>query len=414
MIDFTFIQAPNQLLHPVMYPYSLGLLYLAAMLEEKGAKVACVDLRDWSRIDRTAASFIPHARYYGITATTPEMPDARKIAALLRRRLHSQVIIGGVHATLQPEECLEHFDIVARGEWEYAICQLLEKGHPNGIINAATAPDLDTLPFPARRLVGQRAWSYSLMPGEFHGQGEERAAMLISSRGCPYHCAFCSSARTLPVRFRSPENVVEEVVELKERYKVRAFRDESDNLILNRQWLLKLCQLLKPLDVTWKGHGRSAQVTDEVCEALKEAGLVEFGLGIESADPEVLKLARKGETVEEHHRAIALLKKHGVISKIYLMAGLPGESDETVKLNMAFMRQAQPDKWTLSKFTPLPGSEIWQHPERFGARISADNSEGRWFFFGGFSIEYEHSSTRVLEARYKQLLDFLKGDSWRQ
>ena len=415
ILDFTFIQVPNPiLLQPLMYPFALGPLYLAAMLEKAGAKVACVDLRGVDLRDKELnPDLVPRAKWYGLTATTPEIKAARSLAVILKARdPSSRTIIGGAHATALPQDCVEYFDVVGTGEWEHSIVKLLEEGQVEGAVYGGATPDLDVLPFPARHLVGERAFSTTIMPGERWGEGE-KGAMIISSRGCPYNCHFCASARSLPIRLRSPENVAAEVQELKERYNCHAFRDESDNLNLNSAWLFRLCNLLEPLKVTWKGHGRSRLLTPEICKAMREAGLIEFGIGVESADPKVLKLIGKEETVEDHLQAVALLKKYGIVSKIYLMSGLPGETEETPLRNATFMEYAQPDKWTLSEFVPLPGCEVWKNPEHFEATISKDNLADYWFFDSDFAVEYKGASREILKDRYQRLLSYLKSNQWR-
>lgn len=415
MVDVTLIQVPNLFLaSPLMYPFSLSLMYLAASLERAGAKVALADLRD-KELSSIDLDTIPPARYFGFTATTGEISAARTLAALLKDKYpDSQTVVGGAHASVLPEDCQPHFDIVAVGEWDYAIVNLFQKGHTNGIVYANQVSDLDSLPLPARHLAGTRAFTNILMPGEKYGTGN-RAAMLISSRGCPQTpaCAFCANI-TRGVRFRSPENVLLEVEELVERYNVREWRDEADNLTTSKKWLLEYCRLLAPLKVSWKGHTRADYLDEDEVIAMKEAGLVEFGIGVESADPEVLRIIRKKETVEDYNRAIRLLKKYGVISKVYLMSGLPGETEQTLALNASFFEEAKPDKWTLLRFVPLPGCDIWQHPENYRARIDRDQFANFVFWPTEGPIEYEGVSKQVLDARFNRMYSYLRSDKWRQ
>ena len=408
--DYTFIQGPGRLVQPKMYPAHLGVLYLMAVLERAGATVSFADLRDATGVTPSLLDVIPPARSYAFTATTGDVNACKHLAHMLKQRTPGcQTIIGGPHATYLPEDCISHFDVVARYEWEQTIGLL--RPEDRGMIEGTMVSDLDSLPLPARHLVGESAFSNTLMPGEWHGTGE-RAAMLISSRGCSFQCAFCANMFPGRLRFRSPENVAAEVQELKERYGCLQFRDEADDLVANRSWLLRYCELLASLGMSWKGHGRSDLMTDEKAEALKAAGCVEFGLGVESADPRVLALVNKRETVEDHKQAIAILKRHGIITKVYLVMGLPGENDLTLEANKRFMIEAQPDKWTCGHFVPYPGSAIWNHPAQFKAIIDK-TFNNYWMFFEGSSVRYYGVHPSVLNRRYRQMFEFLSSNEWR-
>lgn len=300
------------------------------------------------------------------------------------------------------------------GEWEYAIVNLLEHGHSNGIINGGTIPDLNKLPFPARHLIPERSFSDTLMPGEYWGEGE-KAAMVMTSRGCPMKCAFCSNNFKPPVRFRSPENIIAELQELKDRYDCHAFRDEQDNIALNKKWLLRYCEYLAPLNMRWKGHSRAQHLQDEdKIIALKASGMVECGIGVESVDPAVLKAVNKKETPEDYRKAIALLKKHGIIAKAYFIIGLPQETDKTLELNAKFVEETQPDKVTCSLFQPYPGSDIFNRPEVYGATIHRDSYNGYWLFMGTTNVEYEGVSREQISKRYEWMFEFLNSGKWRK
>lgn len=416
MVDFIFLQVPNPALaSPRMYPFALGPMYLAAILERMGLEMGFVDLREASPTD-SMVDLVPRAKGYGIGFTTPESSCAQQLARALKRRdSWCYTVAGGPHPSIMPGQCLAYFDYVIMGEADHALPRLVSQGHDKGIIRGGPDPDLDSLPFPARHLAGESAFSDTLMEGEHFLTGRgNRAALLISSRGCPYKCSFCASALTKPVRFRSAENVAAEAKELVERYEVRSWREESDNLTLNRAWLTRLCELLHPLGVRWKGHGRAGHLTEDLVEAMSDGGLIEFGMGLESADPHVLALNSKVQDVESHEAAVALLRKYGIISKVYFLMGLPGETEASLRHNMEFMQRVKPDKWTLSRFTPYPGTEVWQHPDRFGAMFHADSFADFWNFPRTSQIEYEDSSREVLDSRYRRMLQFLGSNSWRR
>ena len=201
---------------------------------------------------------------------------------------------------------------------------------------------------------------------------------MITSRGCPYHCSFCGNIFNTPVRFRSVANIIGEVEQLKERG-VNHLRFVDDNFTLNPD-LFNLCWELKKLNVKFRCHTRSNLVSAQKIAPLAGAGCEECSLGIESADDTVLKLNKKMETVATHRKAVKLLKQAGIAVKYYWMSGLPGETDKTIELNMEFMKETQPAKWTLSTFTPYPGCAIFNNPAKFGVKIINPDWANWWNF----------------------------------
>src|SRR3990170_2837616 len=175
MSKITLIHPSNRFLSsPTMY-FSLGLLYIAAVLERAGHQVKISDLRG-------GGHYIPKADFYGITATTSmEIIHAKQIARRLKRRdPESVTIIGGHHALYFPNECLKHFDVVVVGEGERAIIDVVEGGK-RGIIQGGITRDLDNVPFPARHLLPENAiFSNALFEGEKYGNGPKATTILTS------------------------------------------------------------------------------------------------------------------------------------------------------------------------------------------------------------------------------------------
>ena len=405
---------PNkELNNPTMY-YFLGPLYIASVLRQHNYSVELVDLRD-KELD---ARLIPPAKFTGFSATSGEIEDARALARQLKGGggglnedlggvIHNTTtIIGGAHSTLLPENCIKDFDVVVQGEGEEVILDIM-KGK-TGLIKAPRILDFDKLPFPAWDLLPyDRAFSKELFPGDRYGSGQP-AATIIGSRGCPYACSFCGNMLRKPVVWRSPENIVEEIKLLKEKYQIHYFRLEDDNITGNQIWLEELCRLVKPLEIKFKCHTRSDLLNGLEIDVLRDAGCEEMGIGVESADPKILKAMHKGETIEDHRRAIKLLKEGGIRSKVYLIAGLPGETEETVILNEQFMLETKPDKWTLSRFTPYPGSPIWFKPDKYDVCMNGGNFRGYWNFYSSPVYELKDVDKEILNRRYKELFLWLR------
>jgi len=149
-----------------------------------------------------------------------------------------------------------------------------------------------------------------------------------------------------------------------------------------------------------------------MCRALKRSGCEEFGLGVESADPKVLKLINKGETVEDHKRAVEMVRNSGMRVKTNWMCGLPGETWGTIEKNKAFMREVKPDKYILNMFCPFPGCEIARNPEKFGVTILNKD----WSLYYNFTksfIKTDVSSNEELNAHFEEFGRYLKGGEWK-
>lgn len=378
----------------------LGILYLAASAQQAGFSVEIVDLRG-------GVQSLPEARFYGFSCTTPEITEAKKLAKTVK----GITIVGGAHPSLLPDDCKGHFDHIVRGEGEEVLPQILERGQDTGVLwFPDRIKDLDSIPFPAWDRLAH-PFSDSLFPGERYGYGQ-RAMTIITSRGCPFSCSFCANIYRTPIIYRSVDNIAQELCELIKRG-VRHFRFEDDNFTLHPQFN-NLCVMLGGLNIHYKGHTRSNLLTEGQTWHLKQSGCEEFGLGIESADDKVLELNNKKETAKDHKKAIKILKKVGIRLKTYWMAGLPGETDETLEINKQFVIDTQPEKWTLSTFTPYPGSPIWKEPEKYGIKIIHYDWEKWWNFSNQFNHILEGQTQEEMWQRYLDFYEFLKGESWRK
>ncbi len=405
MSRVTLVHPSNEFLStPTMY-FSLGLLYIAAVLEKAGHVVKIVDLRkDYHPI--------PEADFYGITATTSmEITHAKQISRYLKKRYPNAVrILGGHHALYFPEECIKDFDVVVVGEGEKAVLEVVDEG-ARGIVQGGITRNLDAVPFPARHLLPEESvFSNALFEGEKYGKGP-KATTLITSRGCPYQCAFCPQMKV--IRFRSPENVAEEIQYLQKRYDCHHFRFVDDSFTIKKSRLFKICSLFEPLNIHFRTQTRSDLLTPEMCEALKRAGCDELGLGVETADDKVLKLINKGETVEDHKRAVLMTKESGLRVKTNWMTGLPGETWETIEKNKQFIRETKPDRWILNQFCPFPGCDVWRAPEKYGVRI-LDKDWSKYYNFTESFIETDVASNAELNAHFADFNKFLRSEEWRK
>jgi len=277
------------------------------------------------------------------------------------------VFIGGAHATVKPNESAEEFDAVIVGEGEKSVFEVLQGAR--GIVKSDIIENIDTIPYPARHLLKPSArFSSRLFRGQKYGE-TEIATTITSTRGCPFNCSFCASPViwNRKVRFRSPANFVDEIKQIIDIYGCKNFRLIDDNFPLNKERILEIARQLEPLNIHFRCHTRVSLIDEEILSALKMAGCNEITYGIETADDYVLKKIQKGETVERQEQALYLTKEAGFSVWIYLMAGLPFETWDTVQqLKEFIMRNKEHiDKYTLATLAPYPGSDIYNNPEKY-------------------------------------------------
>ena len=396
----------------------LGILYIASWLEKHGHEIFMVDLRgtnplSWSRE-------IPNVSLYGITATTPEYPYAIQIANDIKICInkHAIIILGGVHGTAEPNNIDPIFDKVIRGEGELSILELiydLKNGKKKRFYSCPSQVDrindLDSLPFPARHLLPKESIvSYtSTIKGE-------ASTTIIGSRGCPYNCAFCASKVmwNRKVKYRSPDNIIAEIKEVIMDYEVTHFRFQDDTIIASKKWITELCEKMKPLGITWRGTTRVDHSQKDILQLMKEAGCYEIAYGIETLDDKVLKMNNKQITNEEIHEAIINAKSVGLKTRLFFMIGLPGQDVNIADDIISFIEECQPEAVNLSTFVPLPGSDIYNNPEKYGIKISTEDwnkfimSKGLYGteMDDPFIFTHDKLADCVLRALRKQLLEY--------
>lgn len=353
------------LIHP-RFPYRgrdafpLGLGYLGAVAREM-AEIEVVD-ENCAPIDPSMLSTDP-PDVVGISSTTPSFPRALEIAGEIKKQAEDTLIImGGTHATFCPEEALKGgADIVVRGEGENTLSEILEGRPLEGIKGISymldgkavhnpgreLREDLDSIPFPA--------WdAFSL--------NDYDIMSIITSRGCPYSCLYCCAARfwRRRVRYRSPENVLEELREIASMgYTMVRFMDST--FTLNKDHALRICELMKKegLDFSWSCETRADSLDDELLGALADSGCNLLCLGVDSGSQRVLDETHRRMRVEAVRKAFRKIREHGMSTRAYITFGFPGESEKSVQETVKLLREIRPDQILLSLATAYPGTELW-------------------------------------------------------
>lgn len=341
----------SQLERPNSY-ISLGLAYLGACLEKGGHEVTINDLNQDNKIkDADIHGVQCHSR-----ATYDEVA---KVSYKLHDR-DEKHIIGGMHATIFPEETQQYTkcDAVVTKEPEFKISDIVQSRLYGQIIEGDIILDLDKIPYPARHLFNNVV-DYSGIHGQEKGVG---ATTIISARGCPWRCRFCTRIpQTTTYREHSPEYTVGELHQITENYDVSHVRFVDDEFTLNKTRIAKLCKLIANQlpDLTWLCITRVDTLNDELLRAMKEGGCTEINVGVESGSQRILDAMNKQMTTRQLEMGVKKIKRAGITAKAYIMYKYPGETEEDRQMTLDWLRRAKPDKVTVSHFTPLPGSELW-------------------------------------------------------
>ena len=357
----------------------LNLAYLAAVAESRGHQVKIIDgqaeeLPLEKIIDATEA-FGPNV--IGITATTPFYHFADRLAEGLKQRMSKvPIAIGGTHITILKEKALSpFFDYGFVGEAERSWPMFLERyengkdvSDVKGIIyragdsikftgDAEYIDDLDSIPPPARHLLKMDLYKMGTM------QGTKDFTTIMTTRGCPFKCIFCSTkVFGSRIRKRSLKLVMDEMKSIISKYNIKHFIILDDTLTLDKKHILEFCNMIEKekLGITFEGSTRANLVDEEIVSRMAKAGLIRISFGLESVDPEIRKTIRKEVPLESYAVANKLTNKYGIETLNSCMIGLPGDTVKTIKKTMTYLRNSPEIKQAnLSIAVPYPGTELY-------------------------------------------------------
>jgi len=243
----------------------------------------------------------------------------------------------------------------------------------NGVIkrNPPRPPikDLDSLPMPA----------YHLLPMERYVSEGLRYATVISSRGCPFECVFCSSSRICGKRWRarSTEKVVEEVQLLTDKYRVQSIEFVDDNFTLNRKRVKGICKefVKRGIDLFWVCGSRVDSVNSELVSNLSKANCLLIYLGVESGSQRILDYMMKGITLSQSERAVRLAKRYGLEVAASFILGMPDETVSEIEDTIKFAIKLDPEFAQFTIATPYPGTELYDYALENNLLITRDWSK---------------------------------------
>ena len=387
---------------------NLGLGYVAAVLREGGADVSILDAFA-EGVDTFIPADLPNGRvfrcglsYEEIAARIPSdtaviglnvpfsnvAPIVFELAAFLKERFpRALIVLGGVHPSAFPEESMrDGVDCVIRGEGELAMLALVRGDKAESIPGLvwrdndgsirrtgehARVEDLDKLPFPAWDLLPMDRY----LAASQRGDRQRKTLSLITSRGCPYDCHFCSvhPVASRKWRARSPENVLAEIRAAREAYGINHLEIEDDNFTLNRDRALAILRGLKAIspDLTWSAHNgvRVDTLDEELLRAIQESGCVQLNIAVEHGSAEVLQAMNKRLSLTKVKEVVAACGRLRIPTVGFCLVGYPGETAARFRESFLFYRDLK--RAGLTTIAPFvvnayPGTELYRSAEADG------------------------------------------------
>jgi anaerobic magnesium-protoporphyrin IX monomethyl ester cyclase len=405
-------------------PYSifpeppLGLAYLAACLLKVEADLQ-IEIIDgyllgqdeyYKKISNIEADIV------GVSTTILELNQALMIPKMMKEK-DAKFIIGGPGVVDLPSSRLYEsgYSVICYGEGEKTVVELvnaIKNGLPledikgisylNKGLEVKTPPrepikNLDEIPFPARQLLDMEKHLST-----FEENLGVRIASIISSRGCPFSCRFCDKTPFGDkIRFMSPSRIIEEMKILYEIYGVEMVFFEEDIFTLNRRRVLEFCKLMEkdlPGKV-WGAQSRVDTVDKEMLAQMKHAGCTYLIFGVESGSQKILDLLGKGITIEQIENAFRWVKEVGIEAGMYLLIGIPGETQEDIEMTKRIIAKSEPTFLDVAPLTPIPGTKIYEmtkHLIREGIDLSNYNFAESVYRKDIFDVELEERNREIM------------------
>ena len=414
-------------------PAPLGLGYVGAALKAAGHEIYILDLdlhgSTAEDTRKTLEEFKPD--WVGISALTSQYPDAKSIAKF-SKEYGTKVVLGGIHASAIPEFILkdcEYIDFVVKGEGEKVFPKLLEGKIGSGVFHRENGTiegsppefieNLDNLDSPWT-VLDLRDYSTSITHGLYVRRSP--TCSVVSSRGCPYKCSFCSASQALgrKIRLRSPSNFLDELEYLRSEFGIKQFQIVDDNFTFYPEHVKEVCQGIidRKLDLVWTlPNGiRADRVDRELLVLMKEAGCFYVAFGIESGSPRILEEASKSLDLEAVVKVSKLVSNLGYCAQGFFLVGFPGETKEDLDKTLKFAMSLPLDRISVNPVIPLPGSRIYSELVGSG-HLDPETTDWAsfnrfdWFPYTGVSREELARFIRKINFRFyirpKQILKIL-------
>ena len=366
---------------------SHGLCSISAFAKKEGYSVELVDLRylkSWRHFEKTIVQKQPDV--VGITMMSVDYKPAMKSIKIIKKVLPKTIIVvGGPHPTIMLKEIEneKNIDYIITGEGERSFAELLRNiekcQFSPRVIRGVVPEDLDELPFVDRDLF--KNLEYPLPVEGF----DSPFVTTIAGRGCRYNCNYCQPAERIifgkKVRRRSPENVIQELKILRDRYHFKSLMIHDDCITEDKPWVIEFCKLYKEngFNQPFACQSRADIIcrNEDMVQLMAETGLNIMFIGFESGNQRVLNFLRKGTKVEHNYRAAEICRKYGVKIWANYMMGIPTETKEEVMDTVRMIQTIKPTHYSPAFYTPHPGSDLFKYCEDHGLSLIKNHDSYR-------------------------------------
>lgn len=370
------------------------ILWLSGYIEKQGFSVDVVDVKSdvnekpcevekqrvfQETVERAVAS---QSAFIGLSAFTEDYQSVMKLAGAIKQRSSAKIVIGGIHATVAPEDYFIHtdspVDIAVVGDGEIPLTNLIaaeKKGIKswetiNGLVFRKGAdiirtapqlvsPPLDNVPLhPYHKL----DMNFYLQPQQFLLRSIYLSGLhVFTSRGCPYGCTFCANSRK-QVRFRPLDSVIEELRYLKETYRIDGFYIHDDTFAIKSSRVIEFCEKLSALNYkfVWGMEGRVNEFPDSMFRTLTQSGCIQIDFGVESGSQASLDRMKKGTRVEDAEEVFRRCNKEKIRTYANFMINTPEETEDDLRKTVELMEKIEATSYGICITTPYPGTEIYE------------------------------------------------------
>jgi radical SAM superfamily enzyme YgiQ (UPF0313 family) len=417
----------------INYWQPLGTLYVASSIQKAGHDVIFLNgaFMSHEEIMKELSYYTPDV--IGIYSTTFGWEKAIFTASEIRKggfQMRPYIIVGGPYPIAVQEKCIkdsEAIDAVITGEGEITMVEVLDRLSAGEsleglegliyrrgrelVINPPRAliEDVDSLPFPARELLG-RAMDYVPPPATYK---RRPVAVIMTARGCNRNCIFCfqiDKHRKSGIRFRSVENVMDEIeLCLKQGYREIKFIDDTFAADYDRAMTIAKEIKRRGLDFTWFASACVHQVDKPLLQAFKDAGCWALLMGAESGVQKNLNAIRKGTKIEQIRKAVKTAKEVGLTVQTPFLFGIPGETFDEGLRTIEFACEIDPDIVSFHAITPFPGTELYDNLDKYGT-MSEDLRD--FTYQGAAFVPYTMTREEISLLRQKAYKEFYSRPSY--
>jgi radical SAM superfamily enzyme YgiQ (UPF0313 family) len=318
--------------------------------------------------DKTIIEGSVNSDFVAFSCTSPQMKHALSLAKIIKEESPKvKTVFGGHHPSSLPEETLSYpqVDRVVVGEGETCMLNLLTWDWHSTLAQFGGLENLDDVPFPDRKLIRQ---DRTLALTEKNDG--ERIASVLSGRGCPFKCVFCTGDRDVfgsQIRKRSVGNVLDEMSQLVDEWNVEFIKFADAELNSRLSWVQDFCleKIHRKIAVPFGCNIHASLIDKATLQLMAKAGCREIWVGVETGSPRILKEIKKGTTIKQIENVFKWAKEAGIRRRAYFMVGFPSETREDFELSLKFAEKLDPDIVGCTVLCPFPGTQLYNH-EKFG------------------------------------------------